>query len=102
MSPAQLSPQCGDNLRIGEGNRELDHSPQILVAKPSTVTRVQLSPQCGDNLRAVRRASTIEYLRSDTLAELPVKRRERGVRRICKALTSSLNHSPEIERKGSD
>src|SRR3970282_569749 len=50
MRPAQLSPTCGDNLRVREGLGELQHPAQVLFAKAPAELRLQLSPQRGDNL----------------------------------------------------
>jgi hypothetical protein len=37
VRPAQLSPQCGDNLRVGERFRELHHPTQVIFAEPLSI-----------------------------------------------------------------
>ncbi len=73
MRPAQLSPQCRDNLRIRKCLRELDHPAKVLLFVPSPVASLQLSPQRGDNLGAVFSPSLLEDVLTDAGSNLPVQ-----------------------------
>ena len=64
VGPAQLSPQCGDNLGVGERLGELHHAAQVLLAEAPPEARLQLSPQRGDNLGAVLGAPLLQDVRA--------------------------------------
>ncbi len=54
VPPAQLSPQCGDNLRLREGLGELHHAPEILLRESAAVLADEmtgdLQPAAGSSL----------------------------------------------------
>ncbi len=56
-----MSPQCGDNLLVGEHLREAQHVTARFLVETATEQRRQLSTQRGDNLGAVGRALAIEH-----------------------------------------
>jgi hypothetical protein len=99
VRPAQLSPQCGDNLRVGEGLGELHHPPEALLAESPAESRLQMSPQRGDNLGAVRRALLPQDVAPDAATDLPVERRQRGVRRLGHAAPGGVDQLRDLVRE---
>jgi hypothetical protein len=81
MRPAQLSPQCGDNLLVRENLRELNHAMQRLGGESPAKLLGQLSPQCGDNLHPILRALLLENVLMNPATDVPVKRHQTGINR---------------------
>ena len=79
MRPAQLSPQCGDNLFVGKNFCELDHPVQILCGESPAKLLFQLSPQRGDNLCPILCALLLEDVPTNPAANVPVERDQPGI-----------------------
>jgi hypothetical protein len=96
MRPAQLSPQCGDNLFIGESFRKLDHAAQVLFAKSTPKLHFQLCTQRGHNLLPILGALFPEDVLPDAAAHVPVQGRQRGVHGPGDPLAGLQNQLPHI------
>ncbi len=79
MGPAQLCPQCGHNLGVGEGFSEVEAVAELSGAPAFAVGLGELLGEGFEGLFAVLGALALEDLGLDALADLPVELGEFGV-----------------------
>ena len=104
VSPAQFSPQCGDNLLIREYLGESEHVPQAFLGEAAAALRGQLSPQRGTICLAVFGPLLVEDILAYPLANVPVQADQPGVDRPCDLLAGRFDQGSDVAQEpiGSD
>jgi hypothetical protein len=75
MTPAQFSPQCGDNGLVGEDPSEPDHVPQTFLRIRPAILHDRLFRQRRNNRFDLIRSLLLEYILPNPLADVPVRYR---------------------------
>jgi hypothetical protein len=96
MCPAQLSPQCRDNLFIREDFRKMEAMAQLFFTPASTIGLGELPRQGDNDLFAVFSPLALEDFGVNAVADLPVKQGDFGIDGNSSALFGPVDELPNF------
>src|SRR5690606_30748196 len=88
-----------ENSLVGEGGGELHHPAQVLLGKAAAVLLHQLRRQVRQDFLAIGAPAPVQDLRTDSLADAPVKHRQLAIHRRGGALARRLDQCPDVAQQ---